>query len=224
MEGTRLRILQILQSNSQETVEGLASAIGLAPATIRRHLDILQRDRLVGFEEVRKRIGRPEYSFFLTEDGQESLPKDYDKLLNMVVEELSSLTIEETEGRDGPEILHFVFERLSGQMGDKMESDLAGRDTGERVATLVNVLREQDFSPVVELEDGVLNIKLMNCPFRSVALKNKAICSYDYHLISAMLNTDVKKAESIQDGSAQCIYKAMFSPEQLQELPSMVGD
>ena len=69
MEGARLRILQLLQKHSNDTVEGLANAIGLAPATIRRHLDILQRDRLVTFEEVRKRTGRPEYSFYLTEGG-----------------------------------------------------------------------------------------------------------------------------------------------------------
>ena len=106
----------------------------------------------------------------------------------------------------------------------ELESELAGKDIGERVAALVNVLRDQDFSPVVELEDGALNIMLMNCPFRSVALKNKSICSYDYHLISAMLNMDVKKAEAIQDGSALCVYKAMISPEQLKELPSMFGD
>lgn len=224
MEGTRLKILQILQKNSQETVEGLANAIGLAPATIRRHLDILQRDRLVGFEEVRKRTGRPEYSFFLTEDGQESLPKDYDKLLNLVVEELASLTSEEIQGRNGSDLLHFVFQRLSGQMEDELESQIVGMDTGQRVAALVKVLKDQDFSPSIELEDGSLSIKLMNCPFRSVALKNKSICSYDFHLISAMLNADVKKAESIQDGSPRCVYKAMITPEQLKELPSVIGD
>ena len=54
MEGTRLRILQLLQRNSCDTVDGLAKSIGLAPATIRRHLDILQCDRFVSFEEVRK--------------------------------------------------------------------------------------------------------------------------------------------------------------------------
>ena len=74
MEGTRLLILQLLQKNNSDTVEGLAKAIGLAPATIRRHLDILQRDRFVAFEEIRKKTGRPEYSFFLTHDGPETLP------------------------------------------------------------------------------------------------------------------------------------------------------
>ena len=52
MEGTRFKILQLLQSNGNQTVDALATNIGLAPATIRRHLDILQRDRFVDFREV----------------------------------------------------------------------------------------------------------------------------------------------------------------------------
>jgi len=50
MEGTRHRILQQLQKKTNDSVGGLAGSMGLAPATIRRHLDILQRDRLVAFE------------------------------------------------------------------------------------------------------------------------------------------------------------------------------
>ena len=46
MEGTRLRILEHLQQENQ-TVGGLATIMGLAPATVRRHLDILQRDHLI---------------------------------------------------------------------------------------------------------------------------------------------------------------------------------
>ena len=43
MEGTRFRILQLLQSNGNQTVEALATNIGLAPATIRRQ----RLDRLI---------------------------------------------------------------------------------------------------------------------------------------------------------------------------------
>ena len=110
MEGTRFRILQLLQSKGNQTVEALATSIGLAPATIRRHLDILQRDRFVEFCEVRKKTGRPEYSFFLTEEGQETLPKDYDRLLALTVEGLARLSTEEINGRDGGQVLELVFQ------------------------------------------------------------------------------------------------------------------
>ena len=218
MEGTRLRILQLLQRNGNDTVEGLARPIGLAPATIRRHLDILQRDRLVSFEEVRKRTGRPEYSFFLTEAGQEALPKDYDMLLGLVIQELASLTTEDTNGRDGEEVLGLLFERLSEKAWREHERDLQGKNLEDRLSALVGVLAEGDFFPEAEVVDGTLRIRLLNCPFRSVALKNAAVCSFDSNLISAMLDIDVARDACIHDGDTGCTYTARISPDDAERL------
>ena len=208
MEGTRLRILQLLQKNSSDTVEGLAKAIGLAPATIRRHLDILQRDQLVAYEQVRKRTGRPEYSFYLTDDGQEALPKDYDRLLGMVVQELSAMTSEDTKQKSGNQLLELVFQRLSDGVAQSYESDLAGKDLTDRLAALVGHLGREDFFPETEMVDGMLRIRLLNCPFRSVALQNKAVCTFDLNLISTMLDLDVEREHCIHDGDSGCMYTA----------------
>lgn len=221
MEGTRLLILQLLQKNGRETVDGLASAIGLAPATIRRHLDILQRDRLVGFEEVRKKTGRPEYSFYLTEAGQEALPKDYDRLLNMLVGELATLTAEDTRERNGSQILELVFQRLSDQVWGGYESQVEGKSLAHRLNVLLGILREEDFFPEVEVEGDTLVIKLMNCPFRSVAMQNSSVCSFDSNLIAAMLNVDTLRGECIHKGGSCCIYRAQVSPTQAQELSAI---
>lgn len=221
MEGTRLRILQLLQNNGNATVEGLATGIGLAPATIRRHLDILQRDRLVGFNEVRKKTGRPEYSFYLTEDGQESLPKDYDRLLTMVVDEIGTLTAEDTKGNDGSQILHKVFKGLSKKTAN--ENLAPTEQTFEnRMTSLVNLMDSQDFSPVLKVDGEAVELSLMNCPFRSVAMKNPSICSYDFHLIATMLDVDVSRIESIRDGSGGCKYRISASAEQAGQL-ALVG-
>ena len=117
MEGSRFRILQQLQKKTNDTVGGLAGAMELAPATIRRHLDILQRDRLVAFKGVRKKTGRPEYSFYLTEDGHQALPKSYDVLLRLLVDELGQMTATDLAGMDGRSVLETLFTRLSAQVG-----------------------------------------------------------------------------------------------------------
>ena len=208
MGGTRLRILQLLQNNNNDTVEGLANAIGLAPATIRRHLDILQRDRLVTFEEVRKRTGRPEYSFYLTEVGQEALPKDYDRLLGKMVQELSAMTPEDTRDRTGQQILELVFLRLSKGVTQMYETELAGKDLAHRLRTLEGHLGQENFSPETEVVGGELRIKLLNCPFRSAALQNKAVCTFDLNLISSMLEMDVEREQCIHDGDSGCMDTA----------------
>ena len=154
MEGTRLRILQLLQKSHSETVDGLVRTIGLAPATIRRHLDILQRDRLVAFLEVRKKTGRPEHSFYLTEDGHEALPKDYDRLLGMVLQEMSSLTVEDTRAKNGPQILETIFVRLADDVAQSHKEELVGGSLSKRLATLTRHLAKDDFFPETEVVEG----------------------------------------------------------------------
>jgi predicted ArsR family transcriptional regulator len=218
MEGTRLRILQLLQKYNSYTVDGLAKSIGLAPATIRRHLDILQRDQLVSYEEVRKRTGRPEYSFYLTEAGQEALPKNYDRLLGMLVQELSALNAEDTREMNGQQILKFVFKRLADEVATSYEAEFADKDLGQRLAVLTRHLQQNDFSPQAEVSGGDLRILLHNCPFRSVALQNPEVCGFDHNLISSVLGRQFKRSHCINDGDGGCCYTtelAAGEPEQL---------
>jgi len=221
MEGTRLRILQILQKNTNDTVEGLAKGVGLASATVRRHLDILQRDHLVAFSEVRKKTGRPEYSFYLTEDGQEALPKDYSKLLSNVVKQLSELSESDTLGKDGSGILDLVFSRLADEVVKPIKAELAGKGLGERVASLERHLGEQTFLPEMEVVDGTLNIRLMNCPFRSVALESKSVCAFDLNVICSVLDMDVERHDCIHDGDSGCMYTVDLSAEAEKQLATV---
>jgi len=209
MEGTRLRILQLLQRTGAETVEGLARNIGLAPATIRRHLDILQRDHLVAFDEVHKRTGRPEHSFHLTEQGQESLPKHYDRLLGMLVQEISSLTSNDTKSRDGKQILKLVFERMSEEISSRYKREAVGEDPSQRMESLKRYLEELDYSPEIDLTDGTLRLSIHNCPYRSVALHNRQVCAFDVGLISSLLGVGVLREEWAHEGRDGCVYTAV---------------
>ena len=223
MEGTRLRILQLLQKTSRDSVQGLAKAIGLAPATVRRHLDILQRDRLVDFTEVRRRTGRPGYDFFLTGAGQEALPKWYDVLLGLVIQELDTLTAEETSGRDGSQILELMFRRLSSKVWEQRKGEMDGSDLQDRFVNMMKLLEEENFSPEAEVVDGALQIRLLNCPFRSVALVNKAVCSFDGNLISTVLNVGLDHQACIYDGDPSCTYVAQMGVSQAEALSSAVN-
>ncbi len=218
MEGTRRRILQQLQRNGTDTVDGLATSIGLAPATIRRHLDILQRDRMVAYEEVRKKMGRPEYSFYLTEEGQEALPKGYDRLLGMMMEEMSALSTDDTEARDGSDLLKLVFTRISGKVSSQYEDQTEGKGLDDRLTTLIHHLEQDDFFPEAEVVDGTLQIRLFNCPFRSVAMQNKAVCTFDLNLISNILDMEISRQECIHDGDGRCMYTADIGSQAAEAL------
>src|ERR1700675_1085752 len=100
MESTRQTILNILRRR-QATVDQLTKELGLAPATIRRHLDILARDGPGDVTQVRRKTGRPHYLFSLSEKGEELFPKHYVRITNRLIEEIVALTPNETTGRAG---------------------------------------------------------------------------------------------------------------------------
>jgi len=205
VEGTRIRIVNLLQRQGQATVEQLARSLGLAPATVRRHLDILQRDRLIAFREVRKKTGRPEYSYFLTDAGQESLPKEYQRFLSLLLEELGELSEEEVAGKDGKQIREYLFARMALRLVAPYEARL--NDGHEaRLSALLQLLAQEHYLPEVERLEGSVRIRLFNCPFRSVALAQQSVCEFDRYLISSKLGVPVKQERCIHTGPHGCSY------------------
>ena len=201
MEGTRGRIVRILQQEGAATVDSLSKELGLAPATIRRHLDILQRDRIVSFIQVRKATGRPEYSFSLTEIGHETLPKGYDVLLADLVEELGGLRADEIGDRSGSELLNLVLTRV----GERAAAEYRSGDV-DVARTLQAVLEDRSFAPELERREDGLRIRVTNCPFRSVARLDEAVCTFGKSLISAIVGTEIRQEAGIARGGLHCSY------------------
>ncbi|MFQ5860183.1 MAG: helix-turn-helix transcriptional regulator [Dehalococcoidia bacterium] len=205
MEDTRRKLLALLQRSGQAAVEELARELGLAAASVRRHLDILQRDHLVTFRVVRKKTGRPEYAFLLTEQGQESLPKNYDWLLRLLVEEVSSLGMGEVSSRDGKALSQLLLTRAADRLTDGYKAALDG-NLENQLSTLLQLLQQSDFSPEVERDGEKLCIRLVNCPFRSIALASGEICLFDQRLIANFLGSAVDQEQCIQQGDPGCCY------------------
>lgn len=207
MEGSRLRILRLLQRQEHASVEQLSKEMELASATVRRHLDILQRDQLVSFTQVKKKTGRPEHTYYLTETGQETLPKNYSSLLSRLLEEMSSLSREEASGLDGDGVVELAFQRMAEHT---VESVAVGSSDSlqDRIARATDVLEAEKFEPSIEESNGSVRISLHNCPFRAVALKTDTVCTYDRLVLSSILGNDVKLEQCMRGGDEACCYVA----------------
>lgn len=211
MEGTRLAIVQLLQRRNKATVEQMSQALALASATIRRHLDILQRDGLVEYERVRNKPGRPEYAYHLTEAGQEALPKDYKRLLSLVLREIRELP--PSELADLPDQNHLT-DRLLSRIARRVASEYEHSNHGQPAATLTErahqataVLEKEQFLPQIEQSDDAVRIRLLNCPFRSIALEDDAVCSFDAYLIARLTGSSVTRECCVSHGAHSCVYR-----------------
>jgi len=205
LEEPRLRILRLLQRHPYLAVEDLARHLQMAPATVRRHLDVLQRDGLVAFRRERRRVGRPQHVYYLTEAGQESLPKHYSRLLSYLLEELSQVS----EGAipNGRGLVEFLLFRIAQRVADAHRERFVRRSLEERLEALREVLEAEEFAPEVSSADGETVIHLANCPFRQVARQHPALCAYDYHLIGAVLGLPIRRVRCVASGDDRCCYR-----------------
>jgi len=206
LAGTRLTIAKLLQREGTATVESLADQLELAAATVRRHLDILQRDGLVVFNEVRKGTGRPRHAFRLSEKGQEALPKAYDHLLSLLLREVASMERGALDQKDGAEIVRHLFQRMANRLVASYTNGIGG-SFGDRLSSLQQVMEDVGYSPEVQQQNGTALLYVHNCPYRSVANEFDEFCLFDETFISMALGVPVIHAESIAKGSIACCYK-----------------
>ena len=90
MQETHQQILNILQKKSLVTINTLVRELDLAVATVRYHLTMLERDRLVVSEKVRQKVGRPYWVYSLSQQGQETFPKKYHRLSSFILTEVKA--------------------------------------------------------------------------------------------------------------------------------------
>ena len=207
VSGTRPKILAILQRAGSMTIDQLAREVGLSSTTIRRHLDILQRDLLVSFDQVREGSGRPEYTYFLTEYGHESGYRDYKSFLVDLLTEISGLSSNDLASKDGRGLLSFLIARMAEQASwPYLQPSQSTKES--RIANLERALGDRGFAPEITQRGDRVEIRLCNCPFRSAALPHEAVCQFDRNLIGAVLGVDPVRESSIHDGHTTCLYVA----------------
>jgi predicted ArsR family transcriptional regulator len=204
MRSTKSEILAFLKRSDGSTVDELASHLNLAPMTVRQHLTVLERDELVGAEEVRRPTGRPHYLYRLTEDGHRKLAGGFDRLLALLVEQAGELgpddlaaTPYERRARLFRRAAESLAARHRGEVGS-----LAGAAQMERVA---EILRSHGGFPEIEDLGGEYELRDFSCVFRS-SVGDEAGCAWHEAFLSAILVSDVRASSGPSNCAACCRY------------------
>ena len=190
METTRQTILNILRRRNA-TVEDLTKELGLAPATVRRHLDILTRDGHANVEQERRKTGRPHYVFSISEKGEDLFPKHYVRITNRLIEEIIALSPEETRGRGGVELADLVFEKMAQRMAQKIGPRIHGSALPDRIQATTEALADEGIVFDVEARDDGYLLVGHGCPCPRVAAQPGPACAHDQRLLSLLLTADV---------------------------------
>lgn len=199
MQRTRREILNILKRQGRATLEELATAVGLVPVTVRAHLNVLERDDLVTYEEVRGRVGRPYYVYSLTEEADSLFPKNYNVVANRVIDSVTELL--------GPETVKSLSEKIAENWASEKQSRLVGKELPERVAEVAKIRNEEGAWAEVESNGDGFSIVQYNCPCPQAASRHpEVVCAAELSYMWRLLSADVTRLEWSRDGARVCRY------------------
>ena len=206
VQSTKSQILALLKRSAGCTVDELASALELARMTVRQHLATLERDNLVTAREVRRPTGRPHFVYSLTDKGEETFPKRYDRLADMLIDEVGLLDSSEIEGLSPADKKALLFRKLARRMASQYAHHVEGKSLEEQVPIVVDILQmESEFAEWRKLAEG-FEIVRYNCPYRRVAESQDEVCVWHLELLSQLLDGRVRAAEFQTHGGDCCRF------------------
>ncbi len=215
MESTREQVLHLLQARGDATVAGLAEALGVGQASLRRHLDHLRVDGLVDVRLEHHGVGRPSFVFYSTEKGAERTPAGYSRLLSRLYAGLRSLDQAQVRGRDGAELLRTTFGAVAEQVAQEHQAEVAADSLKDRVAQTSHALQSEGIvDDWTEREDGY-HLTNSACPYRQAAMASPGPCELDRRAIELLLAAPVRQTARIVDGNTICEY--IVAPERQKQ-------
>jgi predicted ArsR family transcriptional regulator len=197
IDGTREEILALLRRRERMSVDDLSRELRLAGATVRRHLDVLQRDNFVQVTQVRGGTGRPKHLFALTEAGADLFPHHYVRMTQRLLGEIVGLETVETAGRSGQDLARLIFTRMAERIATEYAPQVQGKNMLERARSAVSLIAREgiDFE-VVEASDGV-HLFGRGCPCNRLEEGAPAHpCEHDQVMLQRLLGGPVRPLEA----------------------------
>ena len=198
MNTTRNRILQTLLRHPRLSTIELAEAVGINPISVRHHLTNLQKDNLVGAEEVHHGVGRPRFLYFLTENGLEKFPTRYLRLTTRILTQMKDKLPQP--------MISEMFKELATTMASEHTAELKNLNVEERLDVMKDVLADEGFVVEWEKKGSQYLIHEITCPYLQVGQSHPEVCTVDQTLISTMLAVPANKVQCILSGANHCTY------------------
>lgn len=196
---TRQDILEILKRRGSQTVEDLASAVGITPMGVRQHLAILEKDGLVSASSVRRGMGRPSYLYSLTERALELFPRNYQGFARSLLADIAA--------HEGPSMVTELFARRAGRLEQSYQERLRGLGLREKVAELARLLETNgNMADWQELNPDTFVLHEHNCGILGVAREFPEACRQELALFERVLQADVERLDAQSEGAHQCQY------------------
>jgi len=210
VKGTRSEIIELLRRHGELTVHSLMQHLELAPAALRRHLDILAGEGTIEFRAVKQATGRPHYVYSLTEAARERLSTGYPRLMERLIEEAAALP--SRPGRRVP-VIDTLFDGISDRLVADHRSQVRGTTMRDRVDSVTEALRGEGILEDWTKQADGYHLYNGSCPYhRAARASSGRCCDSERRAIALLLDTDVEQVGRIAEGGPCCEYIVHAAP------------
>ncbi|MFN8556984.1 MAG: ArsR family transcriptional regulator [Dehalococcoidia bacterium] len=192
---TKDRLLGLLRRHGARTVDDLVTATGLAAMTVRQHLAALERDGLVQVAGARGGPGRPRHVYSLTDAGEETFPKRYDRFAAALLRVIGDLDGHELLGLTPAQKQELALVRLAEREAGPHLRRLARASLPQRVAAVTNLLQAEGGMAEWERTEDGYEIRDYNCVYRRLAQGQPSVCLWHLNLLGRLLGAPVRPGE-----------------------------
>ncbi|WP_394154044.1 helix-turn-helix transcriptional regulator [Vibrio maritimus] len=195
-------IIDIIKREGAVTAKRIAERLGITTMGARQHLQSLEEDGLLRFEDVKVKVGRPNRHWSLTAQGHARFSDRHSDLTIQFID-----AIENVFGSEGLEKVS--KEREFNTLTTYQPHFDQLPDLQSKVQKLTE-LREKDgyMAELEQTNDGFVLIE-NHCPICKAASRCEALCQSELNVFQALVGSDVnvERDEHIVRGARRCVYK-----------------
>ncbi len=200
MQPIRQRILEILKERGTATVAEFGRELGMAPVSVRHHLDILQADGLIHSPGVHRkgRVGRPQQVYALTPAASRYFPNNFRGLTDGMLDELK-ITLQ-------PAQMVRMLQNIATREAAGFPSLPPEASLEERLGKIAEFLSQRGYLARWEKKDGHYLLHTLNCPYAGVAEEHRELCELDQALVNQLLGVKARRLSRMAEGDNRCSF------------------
>jgi predicted ArsR family transcriptional regulator len=208
---TRARVKALLLEQGAATAAELSEAIGLSPAAIRRHLDVLLADGdVVGREQHvlgQRGRGRPAKVFALTDAGRGRCGQHtYDNLASSALRWIFRTGGEQAVSRFATEMVTGLEDRC------RTAIERVSDDPVARAEALAEALSAEGYAASASVISSGGQLCQHHCPVAQVAAEFPQLCEAETEVISRLVGSHVQRLATIANGDGVCTTHIPTAP------------
>jgi len=195
---TREAVARSVLENGPSTAVVLGERLGLTPAGIRRHLDLLVEDGVLEARDPHSALsrgrGRPSKVFVMTDSGRQQFEHSYDDLAVAALKFMSAQSGE-----------HMIQAFANSRAEDiKRKAEIAIAKRSHKSEALATFLTEQGYAASIEVRANGEQLCQHHCPIAHVAAEFPQLCEAETEAFSQILGTHVQRLATIAHGDGVC--------------------